>query len=56
MITDINRFNESDCNARQQKIQQSNIYTEFSSKMKRRLKEQQRAAKNADIQQALAPK
>ena len=39
MITDINRFNESDCNARQQKIQQSNIYSEFSSKMKRRLKE-----------------
>ena len=32
------------------------MYSEFSSKMKRRLKEQQRAAKNADLQQALAPK
>jgi hypothetical protein len=51
MITDINRFNESDCKQREQKIKASHDYDDFKTKMLKRLTEQQKAAKKADLNQ-----
>jgi hypothetical protein len=55
MITDINKFNEVECQSRNEKITATHDYDEFKSQMQKRLKEQQANAKRSETTLMVPP-